>query len=197
MITPDQQLLHDLLSDDNELATAAFIACEKIIQPYIHDKFSNELEVADELCAKVVERARKIGRKHTSIPKFKSMKAWLLKIARYILLEYYRKRNLELISETEFWKANKPELYRNEEITLLDIEAISDIVMQYLNTHCTEEDRRVFLLRAIDNMSFKEIGNLFIPPVGENTLIKRYSRIRKKIKHCLNKVYFGTINVLN
>lgn len=197
MNAPSQQLLLNLLSDNSQQAIEAFIICEEVVKPYFHGKLPGQPEIADELSTKTIERAKKIGYKYKDLNAIKNVNSWLKKIARYILLEYYRKRNLELISKTEYWKANNPELQQNEEITLLDIEAISDIVMSYLNRHCTEDERKVFLLRAIDNMSFKEIGRLFIPPVGENTLIKRYSRIRKKIKYCIDNVYFGNLTNLS
>lgn len=188
MITSDQQLLLQLLSENKKEMDLAFVACESMIKPYLHKKFPNDPEIADELSTKVVARAQKVG--HKQKDDLKKMKGWLTKIAQFILLEYYKKRNLELATEAEFWKANDSALHPQEETTLMDIEAISDIIMEYLNTSCSETDKKIFLLRSIDDMPFKEIGKLFVPPISENTLIVKYSRIKKKIKFAIKNIYY-------
>ena len=188
----DQQLLQNLLSEDPHIANLAVLECEEMIKGFFRKKFPHEPEIADELGTATVWRAQKIGHKHRE--KIKSIKGWLVNIGKYILLEYYKKRNRALSFEADFWKSNSSATLPPDDKNLLDIETISDFIINYLNMNCSEAEKKIFMLRALDQLPFKEIGLLFVPPLSENTTMKRYSRLKQRIKHSIHALYFSSPN---
>ncbi|MBE6107521.1 MAG: sigma-70 family RNA polymerase sigma factor [Erysipelotrichaceae bacterium] len=103
------------------------------------------------------------------------MTTWLFTIAKRAWIDSLRKKrpvkSLEEVSENQMKTEETPEVLLNRKLTM-------EYLMNLID-EMKEPDRSVFLLRAISDKSYKEIGNLFCK--SENWARVIYYRVRLKL----------------
>lgn len=102
--------------------------------------------------------------------KGRNFKSWLLVIARNKAIDYYRKRRKEILIDASETETVLPKTQAEGERNVL-----VDEMLNLLN----DNERQVFLLRIMDNLSHKEIAKILSIPLG--TSLWLYQKAIKKI----------------
>lgn len=103
------------------------------------------------------------------------MSVWLCQIAKHLFYDYLKKKKIQMVAIEESWEIASKEAGPEEQI--LDQEGRKNI---YRQIHGLEEPyREIFLLRALGELPFAEIGELF--GRSENWARVTYYRARMKL----------------
>ena len=131
-----------------------------------------DAELAEELMQETFYQAV------TSIDRYNGnchLSVWLCQIAKHLFYDYLKKRKIQTIPLEEGWNRASGEAGPEEQI--LEQEGRKNI---YRYIHGLEEPyREIFLLRALGELSFREIGELF--EKSENWARVTYYRARMKL----------------
>ncbi|MBQ4344136.1 MAG: sigma-70 family RNA polymerase sigma factor [Erysipelotrichaceae bacterium] len=151
---------------------------DEIIKMYANDvkrfcmSLCHDEQTAEELMQETFYRAYRTIHRYDGTC---LMTTWLFTIAKRSWIDSLRKKrpvkSLEEVSESQMKTDETPEVLLNRKLTMGYLMNLVD--------EMKEPDRSVFLLRAISDKSYKEIGNLFCK--SENWARVTYYRVRLKL----------------
>lgn len=151
---------------------------DEIIKTYANDvkrfcmSLCHDEQTAEELMQETFYRAYRTIHRYDGTC---LMTTWLFTIAKRAWIDSLRKKrpvkSLEEVSENQMKTEETPEVLLNRKLTM-------EYLMNLID-EMKEPDRSVFLLRAISDKSYKEIGNLFCK--SENWARVTYYRVRLKL----------------
>ncbi len=151
---------------------------DEIIKMYANDvkrfcmSLCHDEQTAEELMQETFYRAYRTIHRYDGTC---LMTTWLFTIAKRAWIDSLRKKrpvkSLEEVSENQMKTEETPEVLLNRKLTM-------EYLMNLID-EMKEPDRSVFLLRAISDKSYKEIGNLFCK--SENWARVIYYRVRLKL----------------
>lgn len=151
---------------------------DEIIKMYANDvkrfcmSLCHDEQTAEELMQETFYRAYRTIHRYDGTC---LMTTWLFTIAKRAWIDSLRKKrpvkSLEEVSENQIKTEETPEVLLNRKLTM-------EYLMNLID-EMKEPDRSVFLLRAISDKSYKEIGNLFCK--SENWARVTYYRVRLKL----------------
>lgn len=151
---------------------------DEIIKTYANDvkrfcmSLCHDEQTAEELMQETFYRAYRTIHRYDGTC---LMTTWLFTIAKRAWIDSLRKKrpvkSLEEVSENQMKTEETPEVLLNRKLTM-------EYLMNLID-EMKEPDRSVFLLRAISDKSYKEIGNLFCK--SENWARVIYYRVRLKL----------------
>ena len=151
---------------------------DEIIKMYANDvkrfcmSLCHDEQTAEELMQETFYRAYRTIHRYDGTC---LMTTWLFTIAKRSWIDSLRKKgsekSLEEVSENQMKTEETPEVLLNRKLTM-------EYLMNLID-EMKEPDRSVFLLRAISDKSYKEIGNLFCK--SENWARVIYYRVRLKL----------------
>ena len=129
-------------------------------------------EVSEDLCSQTFLKAMRSISAFTAEDKHFS--AWLYKIARNNLIDYYRSSK-DTLDIDSFWTLASDQKIEDETDKRLKLEKIK----QYLSA-LDEEQKEIVILKVWDELSYKEISEIMEKSVDNCKVI--FSRSLKKIK---------------
>jgi len=171
----EKYLLAKVKSRDKEAFAKTYDLYVDHIFRFIYFKVSNKEEAQDLTSAVFLKAWNHIQTK--SIIDEKSLRALIYKIARNIVIDYYRenssKKNIEIDSEE-----GGLELIDEKQNPLKEVELKSDLsVLEKNITKLKDEYREIIILRFIEELSISEIANILGKTNG-NVRILSYRALR-------------------
>ncbi len=116
-------------------------------------------------------------------------KAWMVRIARNMAIDFLRKHRREDLSDKMEDAGEQAEsdsygrnIYGGDTSSQVEEEVISDLSLQEALAMLNEKEREVINLKVIADMTFKEIAELLNTPMG--TITWRYQSAIKKLRRC-------------
>lgn len=153
----------------------------QIVVHYLRKRINNK-SLSEDLASEVFEKAFR------AIDDFKwqgvSLSAWIFRIARNLLTDYYRKvgRFGESVSLTEI-----EDLFEDEEVSLHAdlVKSEEELILYDAIREFREEDQFLIYYKFFEDLSNKEIAK--ITGLAETNVGTRLYRIRKKLRNILSK----------
>ncbi len=183
MLAGDQQLVERCLGGDDT-------AWESLVRSYgkriynLSYRFTNRKEDAEDLTQEILLRVYRNLKKYR--PKAGSLKSWILRVARNLIIDNYRqKRRLPQSSGSEEMEAMniRDETVPNPHQTVERLEA-ARFLMDGIQS-LSFELKEAVLLRDLEGMAYHEIADLLNVPEG--TVKSRINRGRVELTKLLMK----------
>lgn len=159
-----ERVIEQLKSGNKNLYPLIIREFEKKIYTYCYCILKNREEAEDAVQEVFIKAYKEIHRYEKRV----SFSAWLYKIAYHHCLDLIRKQN-RWKRFVSFYKEHHTVSYDNHHE-----KAVNDL-LQHLN----QEERHILLLKAVEQYSFEEMGQIM--DVKPATLRKKFERIRKKL----------------
>lgn len=167
------ELIQEILSGNVEGFSRLVGAYERGIYSYLYKLCNNKEDALDLTQVTFIKVYNSLNRLKSD----DNIKPWIYRIAHNSFIDYLRsKKESQNIDECEFVYTVTPE---DLVISKYMIKSINEII-----SSLPYEYKSVFILRAAENLSFREIG--FILKLSESTARCRYLRARRKIASILN-----------
>lgn len=116
-------------------------------------------------------------------------RAWMVRIARNMSIDFLRKHRREDLSdkmedagETAEGDSYGRSIYGADTGSQVEDEVISDLSLQEALAMLNDNEREVINLKIVADMTFKEIAELLNTPMG--TITWRYQNAIKKLRRC-------------
>ncbi len=116
-------------------------------------------------------------------------RAWMVRIARNMSIDFLRKHRREELSDRMEDAGEQTEgdsygksIYGGEITSQVEDEVISDMSLKEALAMLNEKEREVIHLKVIADMTFKDIAELLDTPMG--TITWRYQSAIKKLRRC-------------
>ncbi|UUZ92729.1 sigma-70 family RNA polymerase sigma factor [Paenibacillus sp. P25] len=159
-----EALIEQVRSGDDQAYAAIIRQFEKKIYTYCYCILKNREEAEDAVQEIFIKTYRELDRYRRRL----SFSAWLYKIAYHHCLDQIRRRNRwkRLVSVCQ---ERMPASY----VSPHD-QAVNDLLL-----HLNQEETHILLLKAVEQYSFEEMGQIM--DCKPATLRKKYERLRKKL----------------
>lgn len=161
-----EQYVIDAQKGDKEAFAVIIRAFERQIYTYCYYMLKNREEAEDALQEIFIKLYRSIQKYEHQV----SFSSWLYKIAYYHCMDMFRKKSRQ-----------KKTLFLQKEIKELEHQQLQENIpeVEQLLMSLKVEEKHLVLLRAVEQYSFEEIGQIM--ECKPATLRKKYERIRKKL----------------